>query len=174
MVPFPKVIEKDQKILLTPTSFNDLSQLSQIDLLQSVIRSNHSLRMTAMGRSMMPFIKNGDRILITPVIAEELKVGNILAFEHPNNHKLTVHRLIQKRQGFLLMKGDNCQENDGVITYEKVIGKVIEIRRSKRNMKVGLTQFSKIVAWLSKHNKLKLVYSIDRFFQKLENSIFYL
>ena len=78
------------------------------------------------GKSMLPTIPSGS-LAITKK-AFDYEVGEIVAFVQKEGGvtKVVVHRIIEKIDNGFIIKGDNNPENDpGIISPEKIIGKVI-------------------------------------------------
>src|SRR3972149_814314 len=80
------------------------------------------------GESMIPLIYPKDGVYIKPGTASKLKVNDIITFEQQN--KLITHRIIYKKSGYVITKGDNNPQSDGRIYPNAVIGKVYKIKRN--------------------------------------------
>lgn len=80
---------------------------------------------TLKGQSMSPLLHDLDQVLITPIILENLKCGDIVLFIDQSSKELTLHRLINFP---FCTKGDFslCFENN---PSESFLGKAIGFRR---------------------------------------------
>jgi len=93
---------------------------------------------------MAPFIRNGDRIVLTDCDRSKLKPGDIIAFRTNNSDKIIAHRVIKKERGesdnLFMTKGDSLPINDKPsLTENNIIGKVTEIQKPR--FKVSLNSF---------------------------------
>jgi signal peptidase I len=81
---------------------------------------------TAYGYSMYPTIKNGDLLIIalksSPYYNPE--IGDILIYKHDGFY--IAHRLLQIRESFYIVKGDNNDYFEQ-IPKEDVVGEVIKV-----------------------------------------------
>ena len=104
---------------------------------------------------MMPFIRSRDKVCISPVEKNEIRRGDVLAFVLGEDCHMLIHRVVKISEGSFLCKGDNQAQNlDGWIAYDDVIGKVTEIRREGKAVKLGLGGEKGLIARLSIHNRL--------------------
>jgi len=125
-----------------------------IDLIRDTLASSSTFRFAAAGGSMQPFIYSGDTVSITP-LPDSPKLGDVLAFIHPQDGRLLVHRLIQKKVDNFLMKGDNTRDhNDGWVSTPHLLGRVKQVERGKRKITFGLGVEKYLIALLSRWNKL--------------------
>ncbi len=107
------------------------------------------------GSSMMPFVRSGDKVCISPVEKNEIRRGDVLAFVLGEDSHMLIHRVVKISEEGFLCKGDNqIQYLDGWIGYDDVIGKVTEIRREGKAVKLGLGAAKGLIARLSIHNRL--------------------
>lgn len=94
---------------------------------------------TIVGQSMHPFIKDGSQVMIAPVCATEIRIGDIIAFVDDNgdNRTLVCHRVVGRlwRNGelFLREKGDNGRRLT-IVPAKEVLGKVISIERDGKQI----------------------------------------
>jgi len=93
------------------------------------------------GRSMGGTFRLGDRLIIRPVLWNEIKPGDVILFQNTNHGDQTdevVHRVVKVRGDGLITRGDNNQACDPEpIRLDQVIGKVESIEKGKRNLKVA-------------------------------------
>ncbi len=137
-----------------------LSNQVQLEMLQGLAERGASLRTTVRGFSMSPFVKDMDVLIISPPV-KKVKVGDIAAFRHPVNGRLTLHRLIRKVESGWLVRGDNCSRPDGIIQQQDILGLVVSARRKSRKLRLGITYGKKLIAWLSLFNLLLRIKKIQ-------------
>lgn len=81
------------------------------------------------GNSMVPIIKNGDRILVEPYMKNAPRPGEIIVYRKFSDH-LTVHRVVNivrlsKTRFYCETKGDNNVEADSYKVFNhEIIGTV--------------------------------------------------
>lgn len=138
-------------------TFDQLSEISQLKILQCVLSSGISMCMTAYGQSMLPFICNGDRVTIAPFGSKSLSIGDIVAAERPGTKSLVIHRLVNENNGSYLIKGDNCVHSDGEVLPKHIVGMVVDITRNSKSANFGIGKAGKWIAWLSQRNLLSLI-----------------
>ncbi len=122
-------------------------------LMRAVLAKGASFRFQASGFSMSPFIHNGDIITIEPALPR-LHFGEVGAFVHPDNNRLTVHRIIHVGQDGYLTKGDNSPEIDGLVSQSDIIGRVTRLERGGKPSRLGLGLERVIIAFLSRRGWL--------------------
>ena len=130
-----------------------LSGPALLELLEAVLTKGASFRFQAKGFSMSPFIKDGDIVTISPVSGNMPGLGDVVAFTHPNNRRLVVHRVIGKEKDFWIIGGDNTPEADGHIPGKNVLGCVTQVEREGRRVYLGLGPERYPIALLA-HKKL--------------------
>jgi ribosomal protein S18 acetylase RimI-like enzyme len=123
------------------------------ELTRSMLMRGKAFRFTAHGYSMEPFIRNGDVITISPLGSPPL-LGEVVAFINPDNHRLTVHRIVAHAPQGHIIKGDNVPASDGVITDQHVLGRVTHIERGGKTVPGFLCPKGMIIALLSRWNIL--------------------
>jgi signal peptidase I len=74
------------------------------------------------GRSMYPALRNGERVLVSPVAYDELVVGDLIVFH--DGRGLLCHRLIRKANHLLYLKGDTNLWADPPVRWSQALGRV--------------------------------------------------
>lgn len=136
-------------------SSQDLS-LAKSDLaalLEAVVSNGGSFRFAARGHSMTPFIKDGDVLLLVRECTGG-DLGDIVAFRCDHS-AITVHRVIGRPDGGLLLKGDNNFHIDGCIKSEDILARVVDIERNGRKVRTGLGKEKLLIAALSRSGLLR-------------------
>lgn len=75
--------------------------------------------------SMWPVLKKGDLVVIRGITKDQLAVGDIIVFKNPENHTLTIHRIVKMDTATLTTKGDANFREDQPVPYENVVGKTV-------------------------------------------------
>jgi signal peptidase I len=117
------------------------------ELVREALSRGLSLRFKVYGESMHPFIRHGDVLLIEPVGAAQLYIGDIIFYRDPHGTYF-VHRLI-KRNGSanLVTKGDNLGYYDTPFPAEQVMGRVAQIEGRNKRMKLT-GRISRVLSWI--------------------------
>lgn len=146
---------------ITRVNLDELAISTELlgEVLQSFLSEQTKIRFRAPGKSMLPFIRDGDVLTITPLSQARLFIGNVVAFIHPINNNLLVHRIIAKQGSQFLIKGDNSPLlTDGWIQETQVIGCVTCVERDMEIINFGFGLERYLIAFLSKHNLLTRIF----------------
>jgi signal peptidase I len=120
-----------QQLTLTRTSI-PCTSAAFAELASEVLRAGKALRFEARGGSMQPLIRDGDVLLVEPVAASAVKVGDmVLCTAGPG--RVLVHRVIRVRTTGdgrrFTMQGDALPHPDGEIAEAQVYGRAVGIER---------------------------------------------
>lgn len=128
-----------------------LSGQALMDLTRAVIARGRPIRFRARGWSMAPFIQDGDVITVSPLSEAGPNVGEVVAFVRPADFHMVVHRVVARHGMSMLIQGDNgIDETDGLIQSENLLGRVTQIERNGRPVRLGLGPERFVIAWLSR------------------------
>jgi len=95
------------------------------DIMSQALGTEHPMASVTSG-SMWPALKAGDLVILKGVdSAEELNVGDIIAFEHEGG--FAIHRVIQVDGESITTQGDANRKPDEPITFDDVIGRIPKI-----------------------------------------------
>jgi len=109
-------------------AFRRVTRMQPADeLAAEVLRRGSPLRIKARGGSMLPFLRDGDVASVMPATTREIGVGDVICYETPPS-RLFVHRVIERKQEWLVAKGDALAFAD-VIEPPQLLGKVVAIER---------------------------------------------
>jgi len=97
------------------------------ELLRDILGKDAECRFQAKGHSMSPFIKDGDVVTISPLSGSSPRLGDVVAFNHPEAGKLVIHRIVREKGDFYLVRGENAFEADGYIEKRDILGFVTAI-----------------------------------------------
>ncbi len=145
--------------------FDSLSIPAAKELMATVLATGNRFRFTAHGISMAPFIRDGDQVEVDALGTP--KVGDIVAASR--EEKLLVHRIVGKKNGAFLLKGDHMPHTDGWFKKEDLLGKIVAVCHNKKSQPIGVTRFGCVVASLSRAGQLPVVLRIyAKIFKKVE------
>ena len=133
-----RLVERPSIPLVTGRGDRPLSGGALAELSRAVLERGAAFRFRAMGGSMYPLIENGDVLTVVPLGRRALSPGDVVEFLHPGHGGLRVHRVVGRRNGAYLVKGDGVSEPDGWIPRENILGRVTGITRQGRRIHFGL------------------------------------
>lgn len=82
------------------------------------------------GETMLPFLREADELIITPVNPTEIKLGDIVTYL--DDDKFPTRRVIRdlKSKHSFLIQGDTSSKIKAVVPYDSVAGKAIGRKRN--------------------------------------------
>ena len=101
-----------------------------LELLTTLLENGAAFRFRATGYSMTPTIRDQDIVVISPLKHLPPRKGEIVAFRHPGNQQLTIHRFIGSRGSLALCRGDNRDIADDPVPLAEIIGVITAIQRN--------------------------------------------
>lgn len=122
-------------------------------LLRPVLDQGASFRFRARGFSMSPFVKNGDVLTVFPLSGRP-RLGDVVAFAHPGTGKLVIHRVVAKRDGIYLTRGDSAERDDGPIMEADILGYITKVERNGKEVSLGLGPERYLIAFLTRKRLL--------------------
>jgi len=145
-----------------------LSGPDLLGLMRQVLDRGLLFRFRARGWSMSPFIRDGDVISIAPLGKKDPRVGDVVAFTHPDNDHLILHRLVGIHNSTYLIQGDNlfCSP-DGLIPVNALLGKVTKVEREGRTVVLGMGPERVLIAFFSRVGLLSTIGRIKVVFQRI-------
>ncbi|MFH0790100.1 MAG: hypothetical protein V2A64_00545 [Candidatus Omnitrophota bacterium] len=129
----------------------------RIELIRAAFAKGAFFRFTAKGFSMFPFIRSNDVITLVPLSLSPVEIGKAVAYVCPVHNKLIVHRVIDRKKGCYLIKGDNVPKPDCLIAKEHILGCVTAIQRNNKAVFLSLGPERAIIAFLSRTGMLRLI-----------------
>ena len=94
------------------------------------------------GKSMKPTFKNADILRILPYHNIPIRCGDVIVFNPSDSNKTIVHRIVSiNPQGIKTMGDNNPNVDDGHITSNNIIGRVVSTHNGKKELCIsrGLT-----------------------------------
>jgi hypothetical protein len=131
-----------------------LSGRDLVELLRAVLEKGTPARFQAKGFSMSPFIKNNDVVTIFPLKGKRPGLGEIIAFVHTETDGLCVHRIVRKKKGLYLTKGDNISDTTESVPRENILGAVAAVEREGKEVFLGLGPERYLIALLGRRGLL--------------------
>lgn len=92
------------------------------DLISAEIKQEKEVVITVKGKSMLPFLKDGQRIALMPINSKGIKVGDIVLAKWNNQYIL--HRVISLNASMVSLAGDNNLSLIERTEISNVIGKL--------------------------------------------------
>jgi signal peptidase I len=106
------------------------------ELASQLLRRGGQLRIKARGGSMIPFIWDGDRVLVRPAGSAEILVGDVICYE-TSPGRLFLHRVIKRDREQFVTKGDALDFTD-LVSPGQVLGKVVAVERDGRVRRLAI------------------------------------
>ncbi len=136
-------------------------------LIEAVLEKGADFRLKAKGKSMSPFICDGDIVTIGR-IRRTVKKGDVIAVRQPGSDLLLIHRVIDKQRGKLLIKGDGNWAADGWIAEKKILGEVISVERNAGVVRAAPPWLRRLIVFVSQQRWLQSMrFSIYKLLQCL-------
>ena len=95
------------------------------------LRRGTTLRVRARGGSMLPFLRDGDVLVVRPAAAAEIGIGDVICYEPPAGG-LCLHRVIAREDRGFVTRGDALAYVE-VVPDAAVLGWVIVRERRGRH-----------------------------------------
>src|ERR1700722_10364558 len=108
----------------------EIRQSHKLDLAADLLRSGGTLRLHALGTSMLPSIWPGDVLSIENQPGNEIVPGDIVLIARDS--RFFIHRLVEKHDSRWIARGDCMPQNDAPVREPQVLGKVSAIHRQAR------------------------------------------
>ena len=149
-------IDKQTRPEFSVTKGSDLplSGRSLVAILRAVLEKGAPARFQAKGFSMSPFIKNNDLVTISPLKGKRPGLGEIIAFVHGETDGLCVHRVVRRKDGLYVTKGDNISDTAEVVPRENILGSVSRVERERKEVFLGLGPERYLIAFLGRRHLL--------------------
>ncbi len=123
---------------MTGADGNFISDVWMTTLACDLLRSGQRVRLVARGWSMWPVLRDGDSVEIAPARAQDLKPGEIGAWETGAREAggLVLHRLVRWEASGArgIFRGDACPAPDSPVAAEQVVGRVTACWRGRRQV----------------------------------------
>ncbi len=139
------------------------------ETVKSLLMEGHSVELSAFGQSMIPFLRPGQKVKLTPVDISLIVKGDLVAFQKQDY--LVIHRvhhiLRENEMVHLITKGDSNLNPDEPVGKDTYLAKVSMIYHGNKWIKLSPTsilsrtvllfgRFYSLPFWLWKHFESKL------------------
>lgn len=115
-----------------PGATPSLLRRDVLALTLELLESGKSVRITATGGSMRPFLNGGEILTIEPTSPSSLRMGDLVLIRSPVGAVL-IHRIVRQWQRnevrWLQTKGDGLYNPDQAVPAHRVAGKVVRVER---------------------------------------------
>lgn len=88
---------------------------------ESLLQNGENVKIPIRGKSMLPFLKETDKIVLFPAYAERFSLGNILLAREESG-RVILHRLVKINKETLILAGDGNLVQHEIINSNQVIG----------------------------------------------------
>jgi hypothetical protein len=122
-----------------------VSENSLHDIAAAILKQGSAFRFPARGRSMSPFIKDGDIALVEPAsnAGTTIRLGDVVLCSTTGG-RLAMHRVtkIRRRDGAVnyTTQGNANARPDGEKRAQDILGRVTEIERGEKRRELGTVQ----------------------------------
>ena len=103
------------------------------ELFEEILKSGAGLRVRVTGRSMTPFIRNGEVVTLQQMPVTALHIGDVILVKMQRGD-LLLHRIVKKTQAaagvIFRTKGDALTLLDEPISGEDILAKVLRIEKT--------------------------------------------
>ena len=104
-----------------------------LPLVRQLLREGLAVRLRVGGRSMEPFVADGDLVTLRSVVPGAIRLGDLVFSQEPGVAPL-LHRVVSRRRDpadswIIRTKGDAAGRPDAPVRGEHVLGRVVAIRR---------------------------------------------
>ncbi len=138
------------------------------ELMQSVTSRGAKFRFRAKGFSMSPFVKNDDAVTITSYCSRAPGLGDVVAINHAETGRLLVHRIVGRKEGLYLIKGDGVAQADGLVARSSILGRVVRIERDNKGIFLGLGPERFLIAFFMRYGMFHALRLVWRFMHRNE------
>jgi hypothetical protein len=90
------------------------------------LKEGRAMRLLPRGGSMIPFVRAGDLVTIVP--GKPCRVGDVILCRRDGN--LVLHRVVGKKDGKIITKGDALGYADGPVAPQDILGQAVFAERS--------------------------------------------
>ena len=121
--------QRQSSVMLAPITLDH----PQFDALAGdILSSGNVLRFKALGRSMLPFIKERDVLTVHPAAASRLRVGHV-ALHRRTPAGVTAHRIVRIHRGgasiLFDVRGDGSCSHPATVAADQILGRVTCVER---------------------------------------------
>ena len=124
---------------------------------------------------MSPFIKDGDVLTICPKRPNVFGKGDVVAYHHQMLNKIVIHRIVGKKNGTYMLKGDNTVGNTDLVYEKDILGYVSKVERNGKKAHFGLGPERFLISLLTRLDLLvPLMLPLRKIFRPMRKKVFIL
>ena len=140
-------------------------------LIEALAEKGKNIRLKARGLSMFPAIRDGDIIIVAPLIDYQPETGDIVVCINTADQKIVIHRIILKSKDVFKIKGDFCFQSDGVFSLATIKGYVLQIENDLKFSQFSIKNgYKQLIAFLSRINLLALTIRLANKIQAMKKT----
>ncbi len=130
------------------------------ELVESCLETGVVASFSVDGRSMLPFIRPGDGVILGRPDGAAPRLGDVVAVRGMPGGGLLVHRVVRVRSGRLLLRGDNTSVDNGEHSVDEILAIVSAVERNGRPVWFGAGRWGPVVAvlvrtgWVNRLNRV--------------------
>jgi hypothetical protein len=116
------------------------------ELVQDVAAISGEVRLRVRGASMLPAVWPEDVVTVRQSSFAELKRGEVVLFRRDGG--LTLHRIVKIAADYAITRGDALRCEDGAVREDEIVGKLVGIDRSGRQVGLGRPVWQRVAGLL--------------------------
>lgn len=116
----------------------NISRAEALELFGHILKSGHTLRVRATGKSMGPIISSGSYVTIKPDVS--LPETGAVVLAHPGRGVMMLHRSLKADPAMgVLTIGDTRREPDAIVKPDALLGRAVRVERSGISLNLEAT-----------------------------------
>ncbi len=112
----------DGELSVLDTPDREIPASVTVSMAREQLSADRPLVIRARGQSMWPVLRDGQELTIFPVGEEGVRVGDIVLYV--TGDQMILHRVIRKRPGSYLLKGDAMGSADRWVEPPDILGRI--------------------------------------------------
>ncbi len=100
-----------------------------------MLADGSTVRMTVTGKSMQPFIRGGDAVVLESTRENPVRVGDVV-LARCTDGDFVLHRVIRVGVGGCLLSGDAQRATQGPLSQENIIARIRTIIRGQKEIRI--------------------------------------
>jgi signal peptidase I len=100
-----------------------------------LLSAGYSVRFRPGGQSMHPTIRDGERITVEPILAEQVRTGDIILYaaaRGPVAHRVVRVERREAQSALFHLRGDCAATPDAPVVAAQILGRVVSVEREGR------------------------------------------
>jgi len=105
---------------------------SFFNTVQGLLALGNKVKFRVLGNSMLPFLREGDEVLVKGITERDVKIGNIVLAEWRKSYVL--HRIVQHRNGYIWLAGDHNLVQLERVCQDQLIAVLVAVCRGHQQV----------------------------------------